>query len=70
VGRLIVSLHMGLRQTSNLDEPERFLTDLEKSWGVVLTGILRPDRIDYFSQFVSRRTALAIRAGSTGLESA
>jgi TetR/AcrR family transcriptional regulator, transcriptional repressor for nem operon len=66
VGRLIVSLHMGLRQASNLDEPERFLLDLEKSWALLLTGILQPDRIDYFSQFVRRRTALAISTGSTG----
>ena len=69
VGRLIVSLQMGLRQASNLDEPERFLLDLEKSWALVLTGILQPDRMDYFSQFVRRRTALAIRAGLTGTDS-
>lgn len=60
VGRLIVSLHIGLRQTSNLNDPERFLLDLEKSWALVLTGILQPNRMDYFSQFVRRRTALAI----------
>jgi AcrR family transcriptional regulator len=66
VGRLIVSLHMGLRHASNLDEPERFLLDLEKSWSLVLTGILQPERIDYFSQFVRRRTALAINTASTG----
>jgi TetR/AcrR family transcriptional repressor of nem operon len=69
IGRLIVSLHMGLRQTSDLDEPARFLLDLEKSWGVVLTGILQPERIAYFSQFVRRRTAVAISAGSTGVYS-
>jgi TetR/AcrR family transcriptional regulator, transcriptional repressor for nem operon len=69
VGRLIVSMHMGLRQTSNLDEPARFLLDLEKSWALVLTGILQPDRIDYFSQFVRRRTALAIRTASMGVDS-
>ena len=68
VGRLIVSLHMGLRQTSNLDEPERFLLDLEKSWSLVLTGILQPDRIDYFSQFVRRRTALAISTAFTSAD--
>jgi TetR/AcrR family transcriptional repressor of nem operon len=60
LGRLIVSLHLGLRQTSNLDEPERFLLDLEKSWDMVLNGMLQPDRLDYFRQFVRRRTALAI----------
>ena len=69
VGRLIVSLYMGLRQTSNLDEPARFLLELEKSWALVLAGILQPDRIDYFSQFVRRRTELAIRTGSTGVDS-
>jgi TetR/AcrR family transcriptional repressor of nem operon len=70
VARLIVSIHMGLRQTSDLDEPARFLHHLENSWAIVLIGILQPDRIDYFSQFVRRRTALAIGAGSTGVESA
>ncbi|OBG72798.1 TetR/AcrR family transcriptional regulator, partial [Mycobacterium sp. E3305] len=39
VGRLMVSLHMGLRKTSNLDDPERFLTDLEKCWMLILGGI-------------------------------
>ncbi|OBG22180.1 TetR/AcrR family transcriptional regulator [Mycobacterium sp. 852002-51057_SCH5723018] len=68
VGRFVVSLHMGLRQLSNLDEPDRFLHDLEKSWALVLTGILRPDRVDYFSQFVRRRTALAISTGSAGVD--
>jgi AcrR family transcriptional regulator len=70
VGRMVVSLHLGLRQTSDLDEPARFLHDLEKSWAILLTGILQSDRIEYFNQFVRRRTALAVRAGSTGAESA
>ncbi|BBZ51285.1 TetR/AcrR family transcriptional regulator [Mycobacterium heidelbergense] len=64
VARLIVSVYMGLRQTSNLDDPERFLRDLESSWCLLLTGILQPDRTDYFRQFISRRTALAISATS------
>ncbi|MGZ4584419.1 MAG: TetR family transcriptional regulator [Mycobacterium sp.] len=69
VGRLMVSLHVGLRQTSNLDEPERFLRDLEKSWALVLTGILQQDRLEYFRQFLRRRAALAINATSTAAES-
>jgi TetR/AcrR family transcriptional regulator, transcriptional repressor for nem operon len=64
VGRLMVSLHMGLRQTSNLEEPERFLQDLEKCWLLLLNGILRADRAEYFRQFLRRRAALAITAGS------
>ena len=58
-----MSTYMGLRQTSNLDEPEQFLLDLEKTWALLLPGFVRPDRIDYFRQFIRRRTALAI--GST-----
>lgn len=63
VARLLVSLFMGLRQTSNLDEPEQFLLALEKTWVLLLPGIVRPERIDYFRQFIRRRTAIAI--GST-----
>ncbi len=69
LGRLMVSLHMGLRQTSNLEEPERFLQELEKCWLLLLTGILQAGRIDYFRQFLRRRAALAITASSTGLDS-
>jgi AcrR family transcriptional regulator len=69
VGRLVVSLHMGLRQTSNLEEPERFLHDLEKCWLLMLTGILQPERIDYFRQFLRRRAALAINSTSAGTDS-
>ena len=60
VARLLVSIYMGLRQTSNLDEPEQFLLDLEKTWALLLPGIVRPERIDYFTQFIRRRTAIAI----------
>jgi TetR/AcrR family transcriptional regulator, transcriptional repressor for nem operon len=60
VGQLLVSIYMGLRQTSNLDEAERFLQDVEKGWALVLTSIVGADRIDYFKQFIRRRTALAI----------
>jgi TetR/AcrR family transcriptional repressor of nem operon len=65
LGRLVVSVYMGLRQTSDLNDPERFLRDLEKSWGLMLAGILQPDRADYFRQFTGRRAARAIGAAST-----
>jgi TetR/AcrR family transcriptional regulator, transcriptional repressor for nem operon len=58
-----------LRQTSNLDEPERFLLDLEKSWAILLKGILEPDRLEYFRQFLRRRAALAINVSSAGADS-
>lgn len=69
VGRLMVSLHMGLRQTSNLEEPERFLHDLEKCWLLMLTGVLQADRVEYFRQFLRRRASLAITSASTAADS-
>jgi TetR/AcrR family transcriptional regulator, transcriptional repressor for nem operon len=63
VGRLLVSTYMGLRQTSNLDDPERFLLDLERTWALVLAGVVRPERTEYFRQFIRRRAAIAV--GST-----
>jgi TetR/AcrR family transcriptional repressor of nem operon len=63
VGRLLASSYMGLRQTSDLDEPGPFLRDFEKLWALMLPGFVRPERIDYFRQFITRRTKIAI--GST-----
>jgi TetR/AcrR family transcriptional repressor of nem operon len=63
VGRLLVSLYMGLRQTSDLDEPKVFLRDLERTWALALPGFVRPERLDYFRQFIKRRATIAI--GST-----
>jgi hypothetical protein len=62
----MVSLHMGMRQTSNLGDPEQFIGDLEKSWALILAGILQPSGTDYFRQFLRRRAALAISASSSG----
>jgi TetR/AcrR family transcriptional regulator, transcriptional repressor for nem operon len=64
VARLLISIYMGLRQTSNVDEPEQFLSDLEKVWALVLPSIVPPERIDYFRQFIRRRTAIAIASTS------
>ncbi|PJE05457.1 MAG: TetR family transcriptional regulator [Mycobacterium sp.] len=65
IGRLIVSMYLGLRQTSDLDDPRGFLLDLERNWVLILAAVLPPDRADYFAQFLRRRTALAIKAVPT-----
>jgi AcrR family transcriptional regulator len=64
IGRLLVSIYVGMRQASNLDEPVQLLDDFGKALSTVLRGIVQPDKIDYFAQFVKRRTALAIKAVS------
>jgi AcrR family transcriptional regulator len=64
IGRLLVSIYMGLRQASSLDDPVVLLGDYQKALSTVLHGIVQPDKIDYFAQFLKRRTALAIKAAS------
>jgi AcrR family transcriptional regulator len=61
IARLLVSMYLGLRQTSNLAEPERFLHDLQDMWALVMPGFVKPDRIDYLNQFIKRRTAVAMK---------
>jgi AcrR family transcriptional regulator len=64
IGRLVVAMYVGMRQTSNLDEPVDLLSHFGKALSTVLRSVVRPERIDYFTQFVKRRTALAIKAVS------
>jgi AcrR family transcriptional regulator len=59
IARLLVSMYLGLRQTSNLAEPVQFLRDLGNVWTLALPGFVKPDRIDYLNQFIKRRTAVA-----------
>ena len=64
VTRVLVALYLGMRQAADLDEPEQFLLRLERAWAVLLPGVVPSDRIDYFLQFIRRRTSLAIRSTS------
>ncbi|MUL80798.1 TetR/AcrR family transcriptional regulator [Mycobacterium sp. CBMA247] len=61
VARLLVSIYLGVRQTSDLDDPPRFLTDLEHSWQLALPGFVEPERLSYLKQFIRRRTAVGIK---------
>lgn len=59
VSQLLVSIYAGIRQISSLDDPDQFLDDLEKAWILALPGFANPDRLEYLTQFIKRRTALA-----------
>jgi AcrR family transcriptional regulator len=61
VAKLLVSMYLGLRQTGDVAEPERFLRDFQNVWVMVLPGFTKPARIPYVTQFIKRRTAIAIR---------
>jgi len=59
IARLLVSMYIGVRRTSDLDNPQQFLLDIEKAWALLLPGFANPDRISYLSQFIRRRAAVA-----------
>jgi AcrR family transcriptional regulator len=61
VAKLLVSMYLGLRQTSNLAEPEPFLRDLQNAWTLMLPGFTKAERIDYVRQFIKRRAAIAMK---------
>jgi AcrR family transcriptional regulator len=60
VARMLVGTYIGIRHTSDLDDPARFLRDVEKAWNLLLPGFANPDRIPYLRQFVRRRTSVAL----------
>ena len=61
IAKMLVALWVGIRRTSNLDQPEDYLDNLQKTWTLALPSFTDPDRIDYFTQFIQRRHALAVK---------
>jgi AcrR family transcriptional regulator len=59
IAKMLVALWVGVRRTSDLDQPEGYLDNLQKAWTLALPSFTNPDRIDYFTQFIQRRHALA-----------
>ena len=61
IAKMLVALWVGIRRTSNLDQPEDYLDNLQKVWILALPSFTNPDRVDYFTQFIQRRHALAVK---------
>jgi TetR/AcrR family transcriptional regulator, transcriptional repressor for nem operon len=59
IAKMLVALWVGIRRTSNLDQPEQYLDNLQKAWILILPSFTNPDRIGYFTEFIQRRHALA-----------
>ena len=59
IAKMLVALWVGIRRISDLDQPEHYLDNLEKVWILALPSFTNLDRIDYFTQFIKRRHALA-----------
>ena len=65
IAKMLVALWAGTRRISDLDQPEHYLENLQKAWVLALPSFTNPDRIDYFTQFIKRRHALAVKKVST-----
>jgi TetR/AcrR family transcriptional repressor of nem operon len=61
IAKMLLALWVGMRRISNLDHPEQYLHNLQKAWILILPGFTNPDRIGYFTQFIQRRHALAVK---------
>ena len=59
IAKMLVALWVGVRKISDLDQPEHYLDNLQKAWILALPSFTNPDRIDYLTQFIKRRHALA-----------
>ena len=64
VAKMLVALWMGTRRISDLDHLEHYLDNLQKAWTLALPSFTNPDQIDYFTQFIKRRHALAVKNAS------
>ena len=61
IAKMLVALWVGVRRISDLDQPEDYLGNLQIAWILALPSFTNPDRIDYFTQFIKRRHALAVK---------
>ncbi len=61
IAKMLVALWVGMRRISDLDQPEHYLENLQKAWMLALSSFINPDRINYFTQFIQRRHALAVK---------
>lgn len=66
IARMLVGLWSGIRRISDLDRPDDHLDNLQKAFILVLPSFVNPERIDYFTQFIKRRHALALTKVSAG----
>jgi AcrR family transcriptional regulator len=61
IAKMLIALWVGIRRTSNLDEPKDYLDNLQNGLVLALPSFANPDRIDYLVQFVERRHELAMK---------
>jgi TetR/AcrR family transcriptional repressor of nem operon len=61
IAKMLVALWAGIRRISDPDQPEQHLDNLQKTWILALPSFTTPDRIEYFTQFIKRRHALAAK---------
>jgi TetR/AcrR family transcriptional regulator, transcriptional repressor for nem operon len=61
IAKMLVALWVGIRRISDPDQPEHHLDNLQNAWILALPSFTHPDRIDYFTQFIKRHHALAVK---------
>lgn len=70
ISRLLITLYTGLLAVLDLDKQQDFMSAVEKTWGYSLSAFANPERVDYLSALVRRRTAVALRRLESGASGA
>ncbi|WP_232374942.1 TetR/AcrR family transcriptional regulator [Mycolicibacterium mengxianglii] len=60
VSRLLVAVSTGLRQISPVADGATLLNDIGNTWVLMLPGLVESTRLGYFTEFIRRRTRVAI----------
>ncbi|WP_187776321.1 TetR/AcrR family transcriptional regulator [Antrihabitans cavernicola] len=55
LARVVSSLFVGLLNSAPGCDADELIRDLQRAWLIILPGIVPPDKIAYFTQFVGRR---------------
>ena len=61
IAKMLMALWVGIRRIGDLDQPEHHLDNIQKAWILALPSFTNPELIDYFTQFIKRRHALAVK---------
>jgi TetR/AcrR family transcriptional repressor of nem operon len=61
LAKMLVALWVGIRRICDPDPPEDYLNSLQRIWILALPSFTNPERVDYFTEFIKRRHAFAVK---------
>ena len=63
IAKMLVALWVGIRRISDLDQPELYLDNVQKTWVVALPGFANPDRIRLLHPIHQTTSRIRVKQG-------